>query len=115
MMSRPGNNQPHPKRDPAVYKYVQRDTPTTLIDYHFVVPMPRAVVPSAIFAWCRENCTYGWLIQLPRMGQPSWKNTVLLFEAEDDMAAFRDHYCYDQRYHKRPHEGDWIDALGENE
>lgn len=113
-MSRPGNNQPHKHRDPAIYKYVRTDTPTTLIDFHFVVPMPRAVTPSRIVEWCRTNCQYGWLMQLPRMGQPTWKNTVLLFESEDEMSAFRDHYCFDAKYHKRPHEGDWLDALGDN-
>lgn len=113
-MSRPGNNQPHPRRDPAVYKWVKRDTPVSLVDYHFVVPMPRGELPSRVIAWCRENVEYGWLVQFPAMGQPTWKNTVLLFEAEPDLVAFRGHYCYDMKYHKRPHEGDWIDNLGDN-
>ncbi len=113
-MSRPGNNQPHPTRDPALYKFVKRDTPTSLVDYHFVVPMPRGVAPSVIIAWCRENTQYGWLMQMPAMGQPTFKNTVLLFESEDEMSAFRDQFCFDKRYHKRPHEADWADGLGDN-
>lgn len=113
-MSRAGNNQPHPRRDPAVYKYCRTDTPTSLVDFHFVCPIPRGVLPSRIYEWCRENCEFGWLVQLPRMGQVTFKNTVLLFEAEDDMTRFRDHYCFKTVFHKRPHEADFMDALGDN-
>lgn len=104
-----------PNHNPALEKFVAKTTPNALLNYHYVVPMPRALLPSRIIEWCKANCEHGWLIQLPRMGMASWRNTVLLFEDDKEMAAFRDQYCFDQRYHKRPHEGDWLDATDRNE
>lgn len=99
-----------PKRSP---EHVARSM--TLFDFHFVVPMPRSVVPSALVRWCNENIEHGWLMQFPRRGMPTFKTSVFLFSDYEDCVRFRDHYCYDDKYHKRPHESDYMDALGENE
>lgn len=87
----------------------------TLLDYHFVCPMPRSIVPSRLVAWCQEHIEHGWLLQFPRKGMPTFKTTVLLFSDYEDCVRFRDHYCYNDKYNKRPHEADYMQALGDNE
>jgi hypothetical protein len=112
----PHVSHPFNKRsDPAIFSYIRQDRDAvSLVDYHFICPIPRAVLPSRIIAWCREHCSHGWLMQMPRMGMPTWKNTVILFESETEMAAFRDHYCFNAKYHQRLNGDQWLDQLGDN-
>ncbi|SFP66367.1 hypothetical protein SAMN04488241_1055 [Sphingomonas rubra] len=86
----------------------------TLFDFHFVCPMPRSIVPSRLVAWCNENVEHGWLMQFPRKGMPTFATTVFLFSDYDDCVRFRDQYCYTDKYHKRPHEDDYMQALADN-
>lgn len=92
-----------------------KPTAPSLLDFHYVCPMPSAVLPSRLSAWLEENCELGWYIQFPRMGLPSFKNTVVVFQNFDDMNRYREHYCFKTVFHKRPHEADWSDAVLDNE
>lgn len=104
-----------PLGDKALLKFHNRNMPNVLCNYHHVQPMPRALLASRMSAWCEEYCEYGWLIQYPRRGVPSFKDTVVLFETFSDLERFRDQYCFDDKYHKRPHERDWSDTIMDNE
>lgn len=114
-MSRPGKNSADVRDDPALFKYKLTATAKSLVDFHYLCPMPRAVLPSRLNKWLVENIEHGWFIQFPRRGTPSFRDTVVVFEDYEDMLRFRDKYCFKTAFDKRPHEADWEAAVQNNE